>query len=378
MPIYEITVVAETGTAQPVTATLVRDLLQSLLGDARLDSSAIKNLNLVGYQTPSQLRDALQSLIGNDRLNATAIKNLTKLLIAGAERALNLRSFADIWNTPSVRTGLLPIYRGDLIVQKDVIVGPGMSSNWLKDKDWIIALVDFPTTAPTQADLQNSTKFYKVPISELYPSSIITPPSTETAYLRANPEGGTELMKNEAEATGDYSVALGYNSKAEKAKALALGANTSPSMIGGVTFGVVNSVEKGDMQKELFQMALDTFDNNETLINYPERFVLLNSHSYRLRITVTGVSSNTGDMRDDKYEGIVSISDSGEIRQNIAKTSITIGDMSEVSTSAVVETESTLDGDKHYLNIMATGRPYEQIRWNVFVEYIITSLISPT
>lgn len=377
MPIYEIEVVVQGGTAQPITATLVRDLLTSLLGDARLDASAIKNLSAAGYQTPEAVRAALESLSGNNRLNATAIRSITKAMVFGAERAINLRTFADIWGSSSVRSSIVPIARGDLFVQKDTVSGPGMASNWLKDKDWIIALIDI-TVAPTQADLQNSTKFYKVPISELYSSSTTQPPSSETAYLRANPEGGTELMKNEAEATGDKSIALGYASKALKAKSVAIGAETSPSVVGGVAFGTIKSIESGDMQKEQFQLASDTFDNEPYLIQKPDRLVLENSFAYRLKITVTGVSSNTGDVRDDKYEGVVSISDTGVIRQNINKTTTTIGDMSEVSSSVAIETESTLDGDKHYLNIRVTGRPYEQIRFNVFVEYIATTLISPT
>jgi len=49
-------------------------LLAALIGDARLDASAIKNIS--ADMTAVEIRDALATLTGTSRLDASAVKNL--------------------------------------------------------------------------------------------------------------------------------------------------------------------------------------------------------------------------------------------------------------------------------------------------------------
>lgn len=63
------------------TAVSIRNKLQTLFGDDRLDVSAIKNLTTdtgepFAAETPESIRDKLSELVAFDRLDASAIKNL--------------------------------------------------------------------------------------------------------------------------------------------------------------------------------------------------------------------------------------------------------------------------------------------------------------
>ncbi len=71
------------GGGEELTGAAVRDLLQTLAGDARLDASAIKNLPSGGGDlSATEIRDSLQTLIGDARLDAVAVKNIMAQITA--------------------------------------------------------------------------------------------------------------------------------------------------------------------------------------------------------------------------------------------------------------------------------------------------------
>jgi len=62
------------GGGEELTGAAVRDLLQTLAGDARLDATYIKNI--ATQITAFVVRDLLQTLTGNARLDAAYVKNI--------------------------------------------------------------------------------------------------------------------------------------------------------------------------------------------------------------------------------------------------------------------------------------------------------------
>lgn len=143
------------------TAISIRNKLQTLFGDDRLDVSAIKNIVSGGAgtaETPESIRDKLQSLQSFSRLDATAIKNLI---------AANITYATSPSTTVSVQTII------DQILQSiQLIITDGNGDKFLNDKgeyifvDWSV-IANKPTkTSDFTNDGSDSTDVY-VEMTEL-------------------------------------------------------------------------------------------------------------------------------------------------------------------------------------------------------------------
>lgn len=294
-----------------------------------------------GYNTPEQVRDALESLAGNNRTSATAIRNILKTMVAGAERALNLRGFGNVWTSQAYRDTMSPISAGDLWIQSEQEPSPfkypADDQGWLGDgfppeppgsittfhnHDWYIALVAQTYTAGglTQLILSDRQKWYRIPFGQV--------------FFKLG------MMNNEGEEV--------------------------------IAIDPVNS--RGDFQKSEYLLRIETEDDTPTVMDYPQLPKLLHNAMHNLTIDVT--SSVPGDrtlLEAHHVEAIIGVDEEGlasieAVHRYIGTVHVTLVNL---------DTE-VLDG-RCVLKILVTGRDDNKVRWQAHITHRVQSLyVSPT
>jgi len=294
-----------------------------------------------GYSTPEQVRDALESLTGNNRLSATAIRNILKTMVAGAERALNLRGFGNVWASQAYRDTMSPIMPGDLWIQSEAEPIPSKypadSQGWLGDgyppeppvaittfhnHDWYIALTAQNYTAGglTQSILSDRTKWYRIPFGQVFSK--------------------LGILNNEGEEV--------------------------------IAIDPVNSF--GDFQKSEYLLRIETADNTPTVMDYPQLPKLLHNAVHYLTIDVTSsVPADSTLLEAHQVEAIIGVDETGNASLDVNHRYI--GDINV--TFVNIDTE-VIEGDC-FLKIIVTGRDDNTVRWQAHVTHRVQSLyISPT
>lgn len=113
------------GGGEELTGAAVRDLLQTLAGDARLDAAYIKNLPDAGggeELTGVAVRNLLQTLTGDARLDATYIKNIATQITAFVVR--------DLLQTLTGNARLDAAYVKNIQAQLDVVRSIGWAAGY--------------------------------------------------------------------------------------------------------------------------------------------------------------------------------------------------------------------------------------------------------
>jgi len=315
-----------------IAGTVLNSVLQAIVIDLYENQVAGS-----GYNTPDQVRDALHSLLGVNRLQGFAIYNMTKAMVVGCERAINLRDFGNVWLSQTYRDTMSPIKKGDLWVHSSNrtrvnmpfdsagYLGDGFppepptAINTWADGDWFIALTDQTYSAGglTQAILTDRTKWFRVPLGQLYRIFNYTSNDGEQA----------------------------------------------------LSFGDIH--EKGDLQKSEYLLYKETSDNTPVVINYPQQPVLSLNSNHSLTIDTTVVDMD--DLANNERfitEAIIVVNSDATFSAHVEQRRVGAieGDAN------VVVTAETISPTECRLKITVTGIESQTTRFNCHVVDRVTSI----
>ncbi len=166
--------VAEDLTGNPAELTdgdwiIAMDNMESPFSEANYNNPA-KWLKVKFQLTASQIRDLLQTLIGTNRLSKAAIQ--------GADFALNRRGKGDVTDTPGFQNVMGNRHKGDYWIFDDGVGGGGGGgggeSETLENGDWIICLVNNATLHSTDSGYLDSEQWDIIKISKLDSLNAVT------------------------------------------------------------------------------------------------------------------------------------------------------------------------------------------------------------
>ena len=345
----------------------VRDDLELLTGNERLDGNAVRNV----LHNGAEAKAALEGLSGTNRLSASAIKDLAKSLVSGCERALNWRATIDFGNTGSVNTSVTNVKRGDFWIA-NMLSGtpapypggglPDALTHLISTGDWIIAVIDSASTS----NFYSKSNWLIMPFSLLATIANLNTNTVFTQYNTTYEDGGIEIP-GVTTAEGQEAFAINETTQAKARASHASGYGSIAKRQGEHSEAGTFFQNMGDAQHTRTLMAIQTNDNAGNEVVSPQKYELSVSKCYDCTISVVAIQE-TGNGKKFTIPVLASITSRGTIAKTVG--TATTQDIGTPSTDLDFEADVVYDSGlgKFYLQMTATGDIWEITNFHVKID----------
>ena len=364
----DYSIIVQLGTLVLVdkSAEEIRDALETLEGDDRLDASAIKNLPTgTGSMTASEIVSVVNA--SEEVFDKENLEPLVKTDVFHAEKALNLIFTGDPRNSTFQAEFEDSILANDYILVAQV----NQASTLMENGDWLIARTDNPGWSFGDTSKWERKRFLPTSYNNVF----------RQHDSSADNQSGIESIPGGSQATGNHSFAPGYMTIASGEGATALGKNSKASRTGETSESSGMFSTTGDNDRHRNNMRLLTTNAAPTEMVLPFKFACNADTTYSMRISVVArVGTGGGNAKGARakewtYKFLISSDDNGVIYHDggLLEESLNINNpaiSASVTVVPVIGDATTPPAPTVFrgLKIQCTGLINTSIWWSTFIE----------